>query len=136
MTKPRKSVEDSSRQPSGAKPTSAARQRGRVSTPRGARASSSDRAGLSERPASVEPPAPAVGKPGAARIHGAASKRATAKTAGFDSPAPAKVPHQLMQADIAQRAYAIYLGRGGAPGDPLDDWIEAENQLRTERSKG
>ena len=31
--------------------------------------------------------------------------------------------------DIALRAYQIYLERGGAPGNPLDDWTRAEREL-------
>lgn len=30
---------------------------------------------------------------------------------------------------IQLRAYEIYLERNGAPGDPLEDWIRAENEL-------
>lgn len=30
---------------------------------------------------------------------------------------------------IAQRAYEIYLQRNGAPGDPLQDWLRAEQEL-------
>ena len=30
---------------------------------------------------------------------------------------------------IAARAYAIYQRRGGAPGDPLGDWVQAEREL-------
>ena len=30
---------------------------------------------------------------------------------------------------IQLRAYEIYLERGGAPGNPLDDWIRAEREL-------
>jgi hypothetical protein len=30
---------------------------------------------------------------------------------------------------IALRAYEIYLQRNGAPGDPLEDWVRAENEL-------
>jgi hypothetical protein len=33
------------------------------------------------------------------------------------------------QQKIAQRAYEIYLERNGAPGNPLDDWIRAEQEL-------
>jgi hypothetical protein len=33
------------------------------------------------------------------------------------------------QQKIAQRAYAIYLERNGAPGNPLDDWVRAEREL-------
>jgi len=31
--------------------------------------------------------------------------------------------------DIARRAYEIYLGRNGASGDPVDDWLQAEREL-------
>jgi Protein of unknown function (DUF2934) len=31
--------------------------------------------------------------------------------------------------EIALRAYQIYLERGGAPGDALDDWTRAEREL-------
>ena len=30
---------------------------------------------------------------------------------------------------IAARAYEIYLGRNGAPGDPNADWLQAEQEL-------
>ena len=32
--------------------------------------------------------------------------------------------------EIAKRAYEIYLNRGGQHGADLDDWLEAERQLR------
>jgi Protein of unknown function (DUF2934) len=31
--------------------------------------------------------------------------------------------------EIALRAYHIYLERGGAPGNELEDWIRAEREL-------
>ena len=31
--------------------------------------------------------------------------------------------------EIALRAYHIYLERGGAPGDALEDWTRAEREL-------
>lgn len=37
------------------------------------------------------------------------------------------------QAEIAGRAYEIYLARGGRPGSELDDWLQAEAELRTRR---
>jgi hypothetical protein len=39
------------------------------------------------------------------------------------------------QHEIALRAYHIYLERGGAPGNELEDWIEAERQLVGENGK-
>lgn len=32
--------------------------------------------------------------------------------------------------EVALRAYEIYLERGGAPGDALEDWTRAERELR------
>lgn len=34
---------------------------------------------------------------------------------------------------IRQRAYEIYLGRGGEPGNDLQDWLKAEHELRAAR---
>jgi hypothetical protein len=35
--------------------------------------------------------------------------------------------------DIAERAYALYLGRGGEDGHDVEDWLAAELELREER---
>ena len=35
---------------------------------------------------------------------------------------------------IAARAYALYVRRGKQPGRAIDDWLEAERQLRVEAS--
>jgi hypothetical protein len=32
--------------------------------------------------------------------------------------------------EIRERAYQIYLERGGAPGHDLEDWAQAERELR------
>ena len=32
--------------------------------------------------------------------------------------------------EIALRAYHIYLERGSTPGDPMQDWLQAERELR------
>lgn len=37
--------------------------------------------------------------------------------------------------EIALRAYEIYLERGGAPGDALEDWLRAERELMEKSSK-
>jgi hypothetical protein len=31
--------------------------------------------------------------------------------------------------EIAERAFQIYLERNGAPGDPMQDWVRAEQEL-------
>jgi hypothetical protein len=37
--------------------------------------------------------------------------------------------------EIAMRAYQIYLERGGAPGDALDDWTRAEREVLAKNGK-
>jgi glycosyltransferase involved in cell wall biosynthesis len=37
--------------------------------------------------------------------------------------------------EIRQRAYAIYLARNGAPGEPMADWLQAESELQAERQR-
>ncbi len=39
------------------------------------------------------------------------------------------------QEEIALRAYQIYLERGGAPGNELEDWTRAERELLKKGSK-
>ena len=34
---------------------------------------------------------------------------------------------------LAERAYELYLARGGAEGGDLDDWLQAERELRGAR---
>ena len=36
--------------------------------------------------------------------------------------------------EIAQRAYEIFVARGGEPGHDLDDWFQAESELLRERA--
>jgi hypothetical protein len=35
----------------------------------------------------------------------------------------------LTEEEIRQRAYEIYLARGGEPGHELDDWLQAQGEL-------
>lgn len=35
--------------------------------------------------------------------------------------------------EIAERAYSLYLARGGQDGNDIDDWLEAERDLRAAR---
>jgi hypothetical protein len=37
--------------------------------------------------------------------------------------------------EIALRAYHFYLERGGAPGNPLEDWTRAERELLEKPAK-
>ena len=41
--------------------------------------------------------------------------------------------YQPTNEEIALRAYHIYLERGSAPGDPMQDWLQAERELRNSR---
>jgi hypothetical protein len=43
--------------------------------------------------------------------------------------------NQPTQEEIALRAYRLYMERGRAPGNELEDWIEAEHQLLAENGK-
>ncbi|GAC1682445.1 MAG: hypothetical protein NVS9B3_00040 [Gemmatimonadaceae bacterium] len=38
--------------------------------------------------------------------------------------------------EIRQRAYDLYLSRGGESGNALDDWFQAEQSLLAERAGG
>ncbi len=37
--------------------------------------------------------------------------------------------------EIEHRAYEIYIARGGEHGSDLEDWIQAERELREQRGK-
>jgi hypothetical protein len=39
--------------------------------------------------------------------------------------------HTLNHDDIRRRAYEIYLERGGLPGRELEDWFQAESELKS-----
>jgi hypothetical protein len=59
------------------------------------------------------------------------------KSVSTDAP---KKPGKAAQAkptyeEIALRAYHIYIERGSTPGDPLQDWLQAEKELITSPKK-
>jgi hypothetical protein len=39
-------------------------------------------------------------------------------------------PFDPTEEEIRKRAYEIYLARGARPGNPLQDWLRAEAELR------
>lgn len=43
---------------------------------------------------------------------------------------PRKATSQPTNDEIALRAYHIYLKRGSTPGDPMEDWLRAERELK------
>ena len=56
------------------------------------------------------------------------------------SPAPkakkaAKTASKPTHEQIAKRAYEIYLQRGYASGDPMQDWLRAEQELSVPAKK-
>ena len=47
------------------------------------------------------------------------------------APARETPRHEVTDEDIRQRAYEIYLDRGAAPGLELENWLQAERELRS-----
>ena len=55
---------------------------------------------------------------------------------GIKSAPTTKTPKEIARNEptaeqIRQRAYEIYLSRIGTPGDELQDWLQAERELRS-----
>lgn len=42
--------------------------------------------------------------------------------------------HEPTEEEIRVRAYQIYLNRGRQPGHEVDDWVQAEQELRPRKS--
>lgn len=66
-----------------------------------------------------------TGRVGSATMSHTVGKR-TAPSIGADAPVVAGATPER----IRMRAYEIFLGRKGAPGDPVTDWLQAEGELR------
>ena len=49
---------------------------------------------------------------------------------GVKQAAKADRPVVTTDEQIKRRAHEIYLVRGGKPGEPLQDWLQAEKELR------
>ena len=60
-------------------------------------------------------------------------KRATTKKANGAAHAPLATARPSDE-EIRLRAYHRYLERGGSPGGDFDDWLEAEQDLKSTRS--
>ena len=59
------------------------------------------------------------------------TKRAKAAAPAGEAPTPAPNGSALVtDADIARRAYELYVARGGEPGHDVEDWLRAERDLR------
>jgi Protein of unknown function (DUF2934) len=60
------------------------------------------------------------------------------KTKATSSPAgkkPKNAKTGPTHEEITLRAYHIFLERGSTPGNPLEDWIRAERELKEEAAK-
>jgi hypothetical protein len=68
------------------------------------------------------PAAPRVGAPMKIKSNSDTSTKATADVES------SRVP--VTEDQIRQRAYEIFLARGAAPGQDLEDWLRAESELR------
>jgi hypothetical protein len=44
-------------------------------------------------------------------------------------------PDETHEHEIRRRAFEVYLERGSEPGRDLEDWLQAERELTTDKSK-
>jgi DUF2934 family protein len=58
------------------------------------------------------------------------TKHDTVATAADQALSPSARPPKDNQREIARRAYDLYLARGSEPGHDIDDWLQAERELR------
>ena len=59
------------------------------------------------------------------------TKRAETAAAAGGSTAPGpNGPPSVTDVDVARRAYDLYLARGCKPGHDVEDWLQAERDLR------
>jgi hypothetical protein len=96
----------------------------RKTSPRGTarKRTDADGAGSTESPISDAPAIDAAANAGAS----------IETTTAVDLPSADFRPDEAEQ-EIRIRAYELYLSRGGADGDDLSDWLEAERIVRTSR---
>lgn len=53
-----------------------------------------------------------------------------------DKQAPTETKAHPLEDCVRQRAYEIHQARGGAPGRELDDWLQAEREIKAVRNQG
>ena len=71
-------------------------------------------------------------KPTRAKAAGDASRVSRPRAPRKAVPSSTPVVAGPSAADVARRAYEIYLLRNGAPGNPESDWLQAEAELRAQ----
>jgi hypothetical protein len=59
-----------------------------------------------------------------------ARKQTQPESADSSTPDEADSPNIVTDEQIAERAYYIHLERGDTGGSELDDWLQAEQELR------
>jgi hypothetical protein len=72
-------------------------------------------------------------KPASTSKNAARKTRTQPSTNGAVPAASIATTQPITDADIAARAYEIYLSRGAHHGLDLEDWLEAESSLRDNR---
>ena len=65
----------------------------------------------------------------------ARTKRNAVTTAAKSAPKLPSQPVIVDVSDIARRAYDLYQARGCQPGHDVDDWVQAERELRAPRPR-
>jgi hypothetical protein len=68
--------------------------------------------------------------------NGSAARKRRNSPAPSSSRKEAPAAPMLSYEALAARAYALFLARGGQPGDDLRDWFQAEVELRQELVRG
>jgi hypothetical protein len=54
----------------------------------------------------------------------------TLRTNNEKQVSPVDITPEQLVADITKRAHEIYLKRGSTPGTPLEDWLNAEKEIK------
>jgi hypothetical protein len=67
-----------------------------------------------------------MAKPAAPRASSSTRKKSSAP------PQLVAVAREPSHEQIAERAYGLWLSRGGHGGDAVSDWVRAENELRAD----
>lgn len=69
-----------------------------------------------------------MAKQAASRTPSSASRKKSASP----TPTLVELKPEPSHAQIAERAYGLWLSRGAHEGDAFDDWLRAERELRTQ----
>lgn len=59
----------------------------------------------------------------------AAAKKTTTRKATTRAGKTAKTQYVPSEVEIRQRAFEIFMQRGGEPGREMEDWLQAEHEL-------